>query len=204
MSGTRRFWFGNVSADSTQFGVMSDLIRSWIGLESVSSRPTYARYTTDLRPTNHLPSVAELRPTRPRTLPDKTDTIPTYNRQTTDNLSGRDLSNMFERSLPDKFVCPNININRHQTDKTHKHKPTSNRQNRINTDCKPISPRIWWFLSVWGRFRVGLGGVTGVLATDCHRRYKCQRTTYEKCKCRQATCMFQWHGYWERSYKTDI
>ena len=116
MSGTRRFWFGNVSADSTQFDVMSDLIRSWISLESVSGRPTYARYITDLRPTNHLPSVAELRPTRPRTLPDKTDTTPTYNRQTTDNLSGRDLSNMFERSHPDKCVCPNIN--RHQTDKT--------------------------------------------------------------------------------------
>ena len=124
MSGTRRFWFRNVSADSTQFGVMSDLIRSWIGLESVSGRPTYARYITDLRPTNHLPSVAELRPTRPRTLPDKTDTTPTYNRQTTDNLSGRDLSNMFERSLPDKFVCPNIN--RHQTDKTESI-PTVNR-----------------------------------------------------------------------------
>ena len=121
ISGTRRFWFGNVSADSMQFGVMSDLIRSWIGLESVSGRPTYARYTTDLRPTNHLPSVAELRPTRPRTLP---DTTPTYNRQTTDNLSGRDLSNMFERSLPDKFVCPNIN--RHQTDKTESI-PTVNR-----------------------------------------------------------------------------
>ena len=124
MSGTHRFWFGNVSADSTQFGVMSDLIRSWIGLESVSGRPTYARCITDLRPTNHLPSVAELRPTCPRTLPDKTDTTPTYNRQTTDNLSGRDLSNMFERFLPDKFVCPNIN--RHQTDKTESI-PTVNR-----------------------------------------------------------------------------
>ena len=100
------------------------LCRTLIGLESVSGRPTYARYTTDLRPTNHLPSVAELRPTRPRTLPDKTDSTPTYNRQTTDNLSGRNLSNMFERSLPDKFVCPNIN--RHQTDKTESI-PTVNR-----------------------------------------------------------------------------
>ena len=90
--------------------------RTWFGLGSVSGRPTYGRYKTDQRPTNYLQSEAELRPTRPRTLPDKTDTTPTYNRQTTDNLSGRDLSNMFERSLPDKFVCPNIN--RHQTDKT--------------------------------------------------------------------------------------
>ena len=89
---------------------------TWFGLESVSGRPTYVRYITDLRLTNHLPSVAELRPTRPPTLPDKTDTTPTYIRQTTDNLLGRDLSNMFERSLPDKFVCPNINW--HQTDKT--------------------------------------------------------------------------------------
>ena len=103
---------------------MSDLIGSWIGLESVSGRPTYARYIADLGPTNHLPSVAELRPTHPRTLPDKTDTTPIYDRQTTDNLSRRDLSNMFERSLPDKFVC--LNINRHQTDKT-KSIPTVNR-----------------------------------------------------------------------------
>ena len=124
MSGTRRLRFGNVSAVSTQFSVKMDLIRSWIGLESVSGRPTYARYRADLRPTNHLPSVDELRPTRPRMLPDKTDTTPTYNRQTTDNLSGRDPSNMFERSLPDKFVWPNIN--RHQTDITES-KPTVNR-----------------------------------------------------------------------------
>ena len=103
---------------------MSGLIRSWIGLESVSGWPTYARYISDLRPTSHLPSVAELRPTRSRTLPDKTDTTPTHNRQTTDHLSGRDLSNMFERSLPYKCVCPNVN--RHQTDKTESI-PTVNR-----------------------------------------------------------------------------
>ena len=145
MSGTPRFWFGNVSVDSTQFGVMSDLIRSWIGLESVSGRPTYARCKTDLiRLTNHLPSVAKLRPTRPRTLPDKTDTTPTYNRETTDNLSGRDLSNMFERSLPDKFVCPNIN--RHQADKTES-TPTVNRSlPEFDDFC---------------RFEVGSAGVTG-------------------------------------------
>ena len=95
----------------------SVLCRTWFGRESVSGRPTYARYITDLRPTNHLPSVAELRPTRPLTLPDKTDTTPTYNRQTTDNLSGRDLSNMFEHKP---------NINRHQTDKTESI-PTVNR-----------------------------------------------------------------------------
>ena len=143
MSGTRRFWFGNVSADSTQFGVMSGLLRYWIGLESVSGRPTYARYITDLRPKNHLPSVAELRPTRPRTLPDKTDTTPTYNRQTTDNLSGRDLSNMFERSLPDKFVCPNIN--RHQTDKTESI-PTVNRS---LPECDDFGRFDVGFVSVW-------------------------------------------------------
>ena len=137
MSGTRRFWFGNVSTDSMQFGVMLDLIRSWIGSESVSGRTTYARCITDLRPINHLSSVAELRPTRLLTLPNKTDTTPTYNRQATDNLSRRDLSNIWQICLPE-------------------HRPTPNRQNRIDTDCKPISPRIWCFcrveigfLSVW-------------------------------------------------------
>ena len=114
MLGSRRFWFWELSTDSTEFGVKSDFIRSWISLESVSGRLTYAQYITDLRLTDHLPSVAELRPTCPRTLPDKTYTTLTYNRQTTDNLSGRDLSNMFERSLPDKFVC--LNINWHKTE----------------------------------------------------------------------------------------
>ena len=123
--------------DTTQFGVMSSLIRSWIGLESVSGRPTYARYITDLRPTNHLPSVAELRPTRPRTLPDKTDTTPTDNRQSVGERSFKHVWKIHPRQI----FLP-------------EHKPTPNRQNRINTDCKPISPRIWWFLSVLGRFRV--------------------------------------------------
>ena len=81
--------------------------------QAFSSSLFFSNNITDLRPTDHLPSVAEL---RPRKLPDKTDTTRTYNRQTTDNLLGRDLSNMFERSLPDKFVC--LNINRHQTNKT--------------------------------------------------------------------------------------
>ena len=81
----------------------------------------------------------------PQTVIDKTDTTPTYNRQTTDNLSGRDLANMFERSLPDKFVCPNIN--RHQTDKTESI-PTINRS----------LPEFEFFC----RFEVGLAGVTGV------------------------------------------
>ena len=48
------------------------------------------------------------------------------------------------------------------------HKPTPNRQNRINTNIKSICPRIWWFLSVWGRFRVGLAGVTVVLGRVTH------------------------------------
>ena len=102
----------------------SVLCRTWFGLASVSGRPTSARYITDLRPTNHVPSVAELSPTCPRMLPDKTDSTPTHNRQPTDNLSGRDLSNMFERSLPDKFDCPNTY--RSQTDKTDP-RPTANR-----------------------------------------------------------------------------
>ena len=131
----------------------SVLCRTWFGLESVSGRPTYARYTTYLRPTNHLPSVAELRPTRPRTLPDKTDITPTYNRQFVGERSFRHVWKISPRQifLPD-------------------HKPTPNRQNPINTDCKPISPRIWWFLSVWGRSRVGLAGVTGVLHCNINAR----------------------------------
>ena len=168
MSGTHWFWFGNVSADSTQFGVMSDLILSWIGLESVSGRPTYARCITDLRPTNHPPSVAELRPTCPRTLPDKTDTTPTYNRQTTDNLSGRDLSNMFERSLPDKFVCPNIN--RLQTDKTESI-PTVNRSLpefddfcRFEVGFVSVWP-VWLGYKGWGSKIVALAMIAGWLAS---------------------------------------
>ena len=137
MSGTRRFWFGNVSADSTQFGVMSDLIRSWIGVRSADICPIHNRSNTD-KPYTIGGRI------KTNTSPERSPTKPTPHRHITDNLSGRYLSNMFERSLPDKFVCPNIN-----------------RQNRIYTDCKPISPRIWWFLSVWGRFCVGLAGVTG-------------------------------------------
>ena len=40
------------------------------------------------------------------------------------------------------------------------YKPISNRQNRINTDYKPISHRIWLIWSVRCRFRVGFAGVT--------------------------------------------
>ena len=85
VSGTHRFSFGYVSANFTQFGVILDLIQSSIGLELVSGQPTYATYITDLRLTNHLPTVAELKLTRPWILPDKTDTtpdlLPTANRQ---------------------------------------------------------------------------------------------------------------------------
>ena len=90
----------------------SVLCRTWFGLGSALNRCQFGRH------------MVEFRPTRPRTLPNNPDTTPTYNRQTTDNLSGKDLSNMFERSLPDKCVCPNIN--RHQTDKTEP-LPTVNR-----------------------------------------------------------------------------
>ena len=139
-----------LSADSMQFSVMSDSIWSWIGLELVSCRPTYVRYITGLRPTDHLPSVSELRLTCPQTLPDKTDTTPTYNQQTTDNLFRRDFSNMFERSLLDSIrswigvrsvdICPIHN--RSKTDRLStiavliKTDMSSNapRQNRRHTD----------------------------------------------------------------------
>ena len=139
MSGTRRFWLGNVSADSTQFN-NSMLCRTWFGLESASGRPTYARYITDLTPTNHILSVAELRPTRPRTLPDKTDTTPTYNRQFVGEISFKHVWKISPRQI----VCPNIN--RHQTDKTESI-PTVNRSlPEFDDFC---------------RFCVGLAGVTG-------------------------------------------
>ena len=142
---------GRLQAIQCYVGLDYILNRPWIGVRSPNKCPIHNWSKTD------KPSTIGSRPTRPRNAPwEKNDTTPTYNRQTTDNLSGRDFSNMFEWSLPDKFVCPNINW--HQS-----------RQNRINTDCKPISPRIWWFLSVWGRFRVGLVGVTGVLLASCKK-----------------------------------
>ena len=104
-------------------------IRCYVRLDSVLNRPWIG-----------VRSVAELRPTRPRTLPDKTDTTPTYDRQTTDNLSGRDLSNMFERSFLDQCVFPNIN--RYQTDKIESIPIVSRSR-----------PKFDDFLSVWGRFR---------------------------------------------------
>ena len=92
------------------------LLRSCFGLKSALNPCQVCRHMPDLGLTNYLPSVAEIRTTRPRKLPDKTATTPIYNGQTTDKLSGRDLSNMFESSLPDKSVSSNIN--RQQTHKT--------------------------------------------------------------------------------------
>ena len=57
-------------------------------------------YHQRLNQDRHAP---EHSPTKP------TNTL-TYNRQITDNFSGRDISSMFERFLPDKFVCLKINI----------------------------------------------------------------------------------------------
>ena len=51
-------WFGNMSTDSTQFGLMSYLIRSGIDLESVSVWPPNAWCIINLRPSNHVPSMA--------------------------------------------------------------------------------------------------------------------------------------------------
>ena len=118
MSGTRRFWFRNVSADSMQFGVMSDLIRSWIGVWSADICPIHNWSKTDKSSTIGGRIKTNTSPNAPQ---HHTDIKPTEDRQF---VHGRDLSNMFERSLPDKFVCPNIN--QHQTDKTESI-PTVNR-----------------------------------------------------------------------------
>ena len=99
-------------------------IRCYVGLHSVLNRPWIDVRSADICPIHNRSKTDKPSTIGGRTLPDKTDTTPTYNRQTTDNLSGSDLSNMFERSLPDKFVCPNIN--RHQTDITESI-PTVNR-----------------------------------------------------------------------------
>ena len=110
MSGTRRFWFGNVSADSTQFGVMSDLIQSRIGLELVSGRPTYARYVTEKTFTIGCRIKTDTSPNVPRQNRHHTDIWPTDNRQL---VGERSFKHVWKIS-PDKFVCPNIN--RHQRD----------------------------------------------------------------------------------------
>ena len=120
MSGTCRFWFGIVSADFRQFGIMSGLIWSWIGARSADICPMHSRSKTDKPSTIGGRIKTETPPNDPR----QTYTTPAYNRQKTDNLSGRDHSNMIETSLHDKCVCPSIN--RHQTDKT-KSIPTVNR-----------------------------------------------------------------------------
>ena len=99
----------------------SVLCRTWFGLESalISVRsadiyPIHGRSKTDKPSTIGGRIKTDTSPNAPR----QTDTTPIYSSIPTDNrqFPGRDLSNMFERSLPDKFVCPNIN--RHQTDKT--------------------------------------------------------------------------------------
>ena len=49
VSRTRQSWFGNVTSDSTQFGVMLDLIGSWIGVRSADMCPTH-NWTTPIEP----------------------------------------------------------------------------------------------------------------------------------------------------------
>ena len=93
-------------------GLDSVLNRPWIGVRSADICPIHNRSKTDKPSTIGGRIKTDTSPNAP----DKTDTTPTYNRQTTNN--------MFERSLPDKFVCPNINW--HQTDKTESI-PTVNR-----------------------------------------------------------------------------
>ena len=130
---------GRLHAIRCYAGLDSVLNRPWIGVRSADICPIHNRSKTD------KPSTigGRIKTDTSRTLRDKTDTTPTYNRPTTDNLSGRDLSNMFERSLPDKFVCPNTD--RHQTDKTES-KPTVNRSLPEFDDFCRIEVG---FVSVW-------------------------------------------------------
>ena len=57
VSGTHRPWFWNASSDSTQFGVTSGLILSWIGVR-LAEKCTIP----ELRPTYHVPSLHGRRP----------------------------------------------------------------------------------------------------------------------------------------------
>ena len=146
MSGTRRFWFGNGSLDA---------IRCYVGLDSVLNRPWIVR-SVDICPIHNRsktdkPSTIGGR-IETETLPSAPPKKPTPHRHRTDRQPTVCRGEIFQTCLKDfsRQIC------------LPKHKPTPNRQNRINTDCKPISPLIWWFLSVWSRFRVGLDGVTEV------------------------------------------
>ena len=131
-------------------------IRCYVGLDSFLNRPRISVRSADICPihnrskTNKLSTIGgriktDTSPNAPRQNRHHTDIQPTDNRQF---VGERSFKHVWKIS-PRQICLP-------------EHKPTPNRQNRINTDCKPISPRIWGFLSVWGRFRVGLAGVTGV------------------------------------------
>ena len=133
------------------------IIQCYVGLDSALNRPWISVRSADICPMHNQPKTDKPSTTGGRIKTDTSPNAPRQNRQLadiqpTDNRQfvRRDLSNMFERCIPNKCVCPNTN--RHQTDKTESTPPA----------YKTISSRIWWFLSVWGRFRVGLAGVTGV------------------------------------------
>ena len=120
-------------------------IRCYVGLDSVLNRPWIGVRSADICPIHNRSKTNKPSTIGGRIKTDTSPNAPRQNRQTTDDLSGRDLSNMFERSIPDKCVCPNIN--RHQTDKTESI-PTVNRS----------LPEFEDFC----RFEVGFVGVTGV------------------------------------------
>ena len=125
MSGTRRFWIGNVSADSTQFGVMSDLIRSWIGVRSADIWRIHNQSKTDKPSTIGGWIKTDTSPNAPPQNWHHTNILLTDNRHF---VRERSFKHVWKIS-PRQICLP-------------EHKPTPNRQNRINTDCKPTSPRI--------------------------------------------------------------
>ena len=77
----------HISTDSTQIGHDSVLNRLWIGVRSADICPIHNWSWTDK--SSIIGGRIETDTTR--TLPDITDTTPTYNRQTTYDLSERDL-----------------------------------------------------------------------------------------------------------------
>ena len=136
---------GQLHAIRCYIGLDSVLNRFWIGVRSADICPIGNRSKTNKPSTISGQIKTDSSPNAPQQNRHHTDIKPTDNRQFVREKSFKHVWKISPRQ-----IC------------VPEHKPTPNWQNRINTDCKPISPRIWWFLSVWCRFCVGLAGVTGV------------------------------------------
>ena len=132
---------GRFHAIRCYIGLNSVLNRFWISVRSAAICPIRNRSKTDKPSTIGGRIKTDTPPNAPRQNRHHTDIKPTDNRQ----FVGKRSSKHVWKISPRQICLP-------------EHKPTPNRQNRINTDCKPISPRIWWFC----RFEVGFVSVWAV------------------------------------------